>query len=279
MNNRAAEAIQLGINARMFPINWRPAVQEIGFAAAGGFRSIQLHGGEQGLDETHLGAPFAAVAAALEEARMAPVMEIVVRVRADGRTAAGSTPLDVLRANLTAIRQLGIGRAHWHLAPAEAMRPEELRTVEAGALPQLLAAVELADSAGFRFGLEHNEPDIPLFATPDSCAAALEAAPGLGFVWDLNHTPLEQLGAFLAFAPRMSLLHVSDTPLPEVNHHLPLGMGAVDFRAYLDAAVAGGYSGPAILEIGGIPKSGGFGRDTDEALLDSRARLLALLSG
>lgn len=70
----------------------------------------------------------------------------------------------------------------------------------------------------------------------------------------------------------MTLLHVADTPLPAVNYHLPLGMGSVDLPAYCAALLAGEYRGPAILEIGGLPQSGGYGRDTDDALIDSRAR-------
>jgi sugar phosphate isomerase/epimerase len=75
----------------------------------------------------------------------------------------------------------------------------------------------------------------------------------------------------------MSMLHVADTPLPEVNHHLPLGLGAIDFSAYMGALLGRGFAGPAILEIGGLPRSGGYGRDTDAALVESRARLLAAL--
>jgi sugar phosphate isomerase/epimerase len=73
--------------------------------------------------------------------------------------------------------------------------------------------------------------------------------------------------------PRMSMLHISDTPLPEVNYHLPLGLGTVDLEGYGRALEESGLHGPAILEIGGLPKSGGFGRDTDTALIDSRHRL------
>ena len=67
----------------------------------------------------------------------------------------------------------------------------------------------------------------------------------------------------------MSLVHVSDTPLPETNHHLPLGRGSVD------VAVVSGLDVPLILEIGGLPVSGGPGLDTDDVLLDSRRRLLS----
>jgi len=71
----------------------------------------------------------------------------------------------------------------------------------------------------------------------------------------------------------MTMLHVADTPLPAVNYHLPLGLGSIDVTAYCRALLARGFQGPAILEIGGLPQSGGFGRDTDTALIDSRERL------
>ena len=72
----------------------------------------------------------------------------------------------------------------------------------------------------------------------------------------------------LALAPRFSLVHVSDTPLPETNHHLPLGRGSVDL------APLAGLEVPLVLEIGGLPFSGGYGLDTDEALVASRAELM-----
>lgn len=265
--------IKIGMNARLFPINWRPAREEIAFAQAAGFAYLQFNGQERGIDAEYLGDPLDTVGAALRDAGVGAVMEIVVRMLADGRTAAGNTALDILKANLPAIAALGCERVHWHLAPAERMEPAMLRALEVSMLPDLATAVGLVAEHGARFGLEHNEPEIPLFATPASIAMALEAVPELGFVWDLNHTPPGTLQEYLAFAPRMSMLHVSDTPLPEVNHHLPLGMGSIDFPDYFAALIEGGYQGPAILEIGGILKSGGFGRDTDDALRDSQVRL------
>lgn len=101
----------------------------------------------------------------------------------------------------------------------------------------------------------------------------LDAVPGLHFVWDLNHTPPDELKAFQTMTSYLSMLHVSDTPLPEVNHHLPIGLGNIDFVGYFDHLVRAGFHGPAILEIGGLPKSGGYGRDTDEALIESLRRL------
>jgi sugar phosphate isomerase/epimerase len=97
----------------------------------------------------------------------------------------------------------------------------------------------------------------------------------LGFVWDFNHTHPDHATGFKALAPRLSLLHVADAPLPETNYHLPLGLGTINVADYCHTAIAAGYTGVAILEIGGLPKSGGFGRDTDTALQESRAALAA----
>jgi sugar phosphate isomerase/epimerase len=96
----------------------------------------------------------------------------------------------------------------------------------------------------------------------------LAAVPGLHLVWDVNHNVPELVQPLLALAPRFSLVHVSDTPLPETNHHLPLGRGTVDLTPLADLDV------PLVLEIGGLPFSGGYGLDTDEALIASRAKLM-----
>jgi len=271
--NQTAQPVAIGINARLFPINWRPVSQEIVFARNLGCDCIQIHGREQGVDDAYLGMPLEAAGDMLRSNDMSAVMEIVVRVGANGRTASGATPLDVLRNNLSAIRALAIRHIHWHFAPATHLTDAELRALEDALIDTLHAGTDLAGIHGFTLALEHNEPDVPLFARIEAITQALEAAPALGFVWDLNHTPPDALDHWLDLAPRMTLLHVSDTPLPAVNHHLPLGQGSIDFDARFRELKARGYRGAAILEIGGVPKSGGFGRDTDEALCDSVARL------
>tara|TARA_Y100000588_G_scaffold291228_1_gene310242 strand:+ start:1274 stop:1450 length:177 start_codon:yes stop_codon:yes gene_type:complete len=58
-----------------------------------------------------------------------------------------------------------------------------------------------------------------------------------------------------------------------------LGQGNIDFPSYFQHLQANGFRGPAIFEIGGLPKSGGFGRDTDEALITSRSYLESILEG
>jgi L-ribulose-5-phosphate 3-epimerase len=140
----------------------------------------------------------------------------------------------------------------------------------AAAFARNLEAIRLA------LGLEHNAPDQLLFARSEACAAVLEAVPQLGFVWDVNHTAPDDFAAFEVLLRRATLVHASDTPLPETNHHLPIGLGNVDFARVCAVLGAAAFDGPFVLEIGGLPKSGGYGRDTDDALRASRERLLEL---
>ena len=258
--------MQIGMNGRFFPGNWRPARDEIVFARLAGFQCIQFPGPADGLGLERLGDSLATVSLALRRARITAVMAMVVSLYGNGRTAAGHTPLDVLRANLQAIITLPCARVHWHIVLAEALTAPQIIELEESLLPQFAAAVELAQTHGFRFGFEHNAADVPIFHEPERCSQVLTAVPNLGFVWDFNHTRPEDFAAFCALAPRFSLLHISDTLWPEVNYHLPLGQGSLNLTAFCRAALDGGFRGPAVLEIGGLPKSGGYGRDTDDAL-------------
>lgn len=269
--------IHIGMNDRLFPSNWRPITQDILFAQAHGFTHIQFHGRPNGLGAEALGAALDETGAALRDAHVGAVMEIIVRLDATCRTPEGKRPIEVLEANLPAITALGCTHVHWHPVQSERLDASGLRALERRLYKQLTAGVELSRGHGFRFGFEHNEPATGLFGEPEYCAAALEAVPGVGFVWDLNHTRPDQRDAYLAFAGRMSMLHLADTPLPNVNYHLPIGMGNIDFRFYFHELLARGFDGPGILEIGGLPRSGGYGRDTDEALIESRAKLLHIL--
>ncbi len=261
------------MNARLFPQNWRPVRDEIAFAHQYGFQAIQLPGPEQGLDRERLGASLADVAQWLQETGLQAVMEMAVTVDVRGRTANNQSPLDVLYANLPAITTLNINPVHWHLVLPRATPPADVTLFEANILTTLAEAVTVAQQHGFQFGLEHNGADIPPFHRSESCRQAITAVAGLGFVWDFNHFVAAELTAYRPLIPRMQMLHISDAPADETNHHLPLGQGAIDVVTYCQALREGGFCGPAILEIGGTKKSGGFGKDTDEALLDSARRL------
>jgi sugar phosphate isomerase/epimerase len=234
--------------------NWRPPAHEISFAASAGFDTLQIQSRRAGELEDDLGIDPAELGALFDDAGVEPALEMLVRHEGEPGTFARA-----LQANLAAIEAIGILRVHIHPVGG------------AEAIPHLVddyrEALAVAEGAGLIFGAEHNAPGHTLLVGPNSVEELLEAIPGLGLIWDINHTPTADVPRFLALRERMTLVHVSDTPLPETNHHLPLGRGNVDFSA-LD-----GIDVPLVLEIGGLPHSGGPGLDVDEALLDSLARL------
>jgi sugar phosphate isomerase/epimerase len=244
---------------RFFPLNWRPPADEIRFAAEHGFDAIQIRSDHAGEIAEVLRADLSEVGAAFLSSGVEPVLEMLVFHNGEP----GTIPR-ALRANLPAIEQVGFRRVHVH-----PVGPEDAAPLLAGELAETL---EIALSAGLTFGVEHNAVGHRLLIGPASVHALLDAVPGLHFVWDLNHTRAEDVAEFERLRDRLSLVHVSDTPLPETNHHLPLGRGSVDFSVVKHVDV------PLILEVGGLPISGGPGLDTDDVLVDSLARLRALVS-
>jgi sugar phosphate isomerase/epimerase len=235
--------------------NWRPPEEELAFASSAGFDTVQIRSDRPGEIGDELGIDPDALGTLFDDNGLEPVLEMLVRH--DGRP---GTLARALKANLPAIETIGFLRVHVHpVGPGEAA-------------PQLAAdfaeALAVAEDASLIFAVEHNAPGHRLLVDPSDVEALLEAVPGLGLVWDVNHTGKDDVKRFLDLRERITLVHVSDTPLPETNHHLPLGRGNVDFepvRTFEDV--------PLILEIGGLPHSGGPGLDTDDALRDSFARL------
>ncbi len=237
--------------------NWRPPAEELRFAAGAGFDTVQIRSSRPGELEDELGVDPVTLGALFDDNGLEPVLEMLVR-----HEGAPGTFGRALRANLDAIEAIGFLRVHIHpVGPTEAA---PLLTAD------LAEATAIAEDAGLIFGVEHNAPGHRLLVEPGEVEALLEAVPGIGLVWDINHTAAEAVPRFLALRERMTLVHVSDTPLPETNHHLPLGRGNVDLtplRLFDDV--------PLVLEIGGLPHSGGPGLDTDDALRDSLERLRA----
>jgi sugar phosphate isomerase/epimerase len=268
-----SDNLQIGLNARLFPVNWRPVVNEIRFGAANGFNAIQFPGKEEGLSAEHLGDDIATVRHSLDQAGMVAVMEIVAGVDERGYTAAGHTPMEIILANLPAINGLRCRCVHFHFVPREHVPFAQLPEIERALIASLDVCTGLGKDWDFRFGLEHNEREIGLFASPQTCGRILNIVPQMALVWDVNHTHPDDFEAFANLLPRVSMLHISDTRLPETNEHLPLGMGRINFVDLCQRLAAAAFHGPAILEIGGLPKSGGYGRDTDEALIASRQQL------
>jgi len=236
--------------------NWRPPADELAFASAVGFDTVQIRSQRPGELEDELGVGAAELGAMFDDAGLEPVLEMLVRHEGEPGTFSRA-----LRANLRAIDEIGFLRVHIHpVGPA--LAPQALAA-------ELVDAVAVAAESELIFGIEHNAPGHRILVEPEEVEALLDAVPALGLVWDINHTRTADLPRFLAFQERFTLVHVSDTPLPETNHHLPLGRGNVDFAPVRDLEV------PLILEIGGLPHSGGPGLDTDEALRDSLTTLLS----
>lgn len=241
--------MRVGLNGRFFESNWRPPVDELRFAETNGFDAIQVR-----VD------PPATISDVLRELPPAGDVEWVVELL--WRASLGIAITDAIRANLPALHALGVRRVHIHPVPGAA--EVDVPTLEESLPQEFAAACELAEREGLTLGVEHNARAHRLLIEPVHCTRLLDAVPALSFVWDLNHCEPDQVEAYAGLKPRLSLVHASDTPLPETNHHLPLGFGNVDYSVLADIDV------PVILEIGGMPASGGYGRDTDDALIASR---------
>jgi L-ribulose-5-phosphate 3-epimerase len=235
--------------------NWRPPEQELRFASAAGFDTLQIRSDRAGEMEGELGIGSSELGALFDDLGLEPVLEMLVRHDGERGTIARA-----LRANLEAIEAIGVLRVHIHpVGPSESA--PLLRD-------DFAEALVVAEAAGLILGVEHNAPGHRLLVEPDEVEALLDALPGLGLVWDLNHTPPEHVARFASLRERFTLVHASDTPLPETNHHLPLGRGSVDF-----SVLRGIDDVPIVLEVGGLPISGGPGLYTDDVLLDSLDRL------
>jgi sugar phosphate isomerase/epimerase len=236
--------------------NWRPPADELAFARANGFDGLQIRSDRPGELEDALGIAPADLGALYAESGLEPILELLVPHDGGSRTVTTA-----VAAELPAICAVGFRRVHVHpvgFAPADVLADD------------FMAALDIAAGENLLFGVEHNAAGHRLLKEPGEVEALLEAVPGLAFVWDVNHTPADDVSRYLALRDRFSLIHVSDTPLPAVNHHLPLGRGSVDL------SVLAGLDVPFVLEIGGLPHSGGPGLDTDDALRDSLERLRAL---
>ena len=271
--------IPIGFAARLFS-KTRTAAEEIRFGDEHNFHAIQFRGPEEGLDEQYLRDELESVSALFAQTQIIPTVELLIGLNHNGQTPSGKTPLDILSANIPAITKLNVQYVHWHLYPLDYadMDDGDVRPLEEAVVPEFEKAISLSKKHDFAFGIENNSPEGLMFSRPDRCHQLLEQVPDLKFVWDLNHTLPEHVTEFQQLAGKMSMLHVSDTRLPETNEHLPMGLGSIDFSAYLHPLQDRGFKGPAVFEIGGLPKSGGFGRDTDEALLRSCDQLASHLS-
>ena len=181
---------KIGYVGRFFPETWRPVAQEVAFAAAQGFNAIQFmnHPGLPNLIQALQVSPEA-VGDALMEHGIDATLEINCRMTETGANVDGRTPLQQLEGLLPFIETIGCRHVHFHLFSAHDLSEEIARAIETEMFDQFATAVEWAQEEGFQMAFEHNTPRNPLFCSSTRCAEFLAAIPGLGFVWDFNHTP------------------------------------------------------------------------------------------
>jgi sugar phosphate isomerase/epimerase len=246
---------------RFFAGNWRPPAEEIEFAAGNGFAAVQVRCDEPGGIAEVLREDPAQTGRAFADAGVECVVEMLQRFHEP------ITVAEAIAANVRDLHALGARRVHVHPVPGAAH--VDARELERRFPEEFAEACELAEREGLILGVEHNSREHRLLVDAAAVADLLAAVPRLSFVWDTNHAAPD---GFVELLPRASLVHVSDTPLPETNHHLPVGRGNVDF------SVLRGLDVPLILEIGGLPISGGPGLDTDKALLESKRCLTLSVS-
>lgn len=268
---------RIGIVGRFFPVHYRPALDEISFLAKHEFGAIQFNGTDQGFNSSFLGASFLTIHEELVSSNIQPTMELTVRIDVFGKTTTNLSISQVLENNLPAITELECNPVHIHVVPPQELSRDERTNLMHICKQQFSVMVRLAEENNFVLGMEHNDPAFPLFGNYASCEEVLSKEPKLKFTWDTNHTTTEELHLFQNWFNRLAVVHVSDSPLPELNYHWSLGRGSIDFAAYLKPLVASNYQGIYILEVGGLPKSGGYGQDTDQALLSSKQHLEEVL--
>src|SRR4029079_5056492 len=179
---RSRGLVDVGMLGRFFGRltggNWRPPAPELAFAASGGFDTVQIRSDRPGEIRDELGIEPEELGALFDEHGLEPVLEMLVRHKGEPGTFARA-----LRANLPAIEAIGFLRVHVH-----PVGPREAAPLLA---PDAAEAVTVAEEAGLILGIEHNAPGHRLLVGADEVEALLDAVPGLGLVWDVNHTQSE----------------------------------------------------------------------------------------
>jgi sugar phosphate isomerase/epimerase len=268
----------LGFSGRFSRKQWRPALSEISFAQAGGWGALQFSAPEGGLTHRHVGAELAEVGQALKEAGVTAVVELPITLTNNALTLGERPPLDVLHANLPAIRALRAPFVYMKFLPNWPLSEAKCRALEQILLPQLSEASRLGDEYGFQFGITHNESRVRLFAGAEVMRQTLQATHGLGFVWQTCHTPHEELPAYLPLLSRLMVLIMTDRPA-----YLPLGRGAVNFLPFLQTVADRNFTKPLLVHIASAPTSvvsgeeePEHGRDPDTLLQEAHQYLNTL---
>ncbi len=127
----------------------------------------------------------------------------------------------------------------------------QARSMNAAAIAEL---AEAAEERGIRLMVENLDR---MFSGVADLSAIFDRAPEAGFHLDIGHANL-RLGLgeanrtrslLEAFGPRLSHVHVSDNRGGPDDLHLPLGAGAIDWRAAIKALKEARWDGTVTLEV------------------------------
>lgn len=163
--------------------------------------------------------------------------------------------------------ELGASKVNVHpyiIAPLQENR--WIREANIDAFRRLL---EYAKARGMIFMMENIAPH---FNSPRDLSEVFAAVPGLGFHLDVGHANLEtehNMTVELAslFADHLEHVHFSDNNGGNLDLHLPLGVGKIDWKWIVHILKRIGYDGTITLEV--------FAHDR-EYLLISRDKLRRL---
>ncbi len=128
---------------------------------------------------------------------------------------------------------------------------EQVRARNAAAIGDLSAD---AAQRGIRLMVENIDR---MFTDPDDFASIFEAAPNAGFHLDIGHAnlrlgprqPIRTAALLEAHAQRLDHVHVSDNRGGELDLHLPLGAGTIDWKTSIRMLKEAGYDGTVTLEV------------------------------
>ena len=169
--------------------------------------------------------------------------------------------------DLAIFAELGAEKANIH--PFIRVPLYETRWIREMNIAAFRYLVGRAKKVGLKFMLENSPPH---FNTPRDLSTVFAAVPELGLHLDVGHANLEtehNLTVELAslFASRLEHVHFSDNNGGNLDLHLPLGVGKIDWRWIVHILKRVGYDGTITLEV--------FSRDR-EYLWRSRDKLLQL---
>lgn len=122
-------------------------------------------------------------------------------------------------------------------------------------IEQNAAALAILTAEAEQRGLRLMVENLPgTFNRVDALQKVFAAAPSLGFHLDVGHanlsTPANLTGTLLdRFADRLRHVHFSDNKGGDADLHLPMGVGAIDWRWAVRELKRHGYDGTISLEV------------------------------